>query len=304
MVLSPKYAIFILILQIHPIMLLKSSIFYCFAILCVVFSCTRPKTFDPVIPEHGPFTQYMNVVYGHDDTEQQSLDVALPLHRNIKTTPVLILVHGGAWSAGYKNDFYGYGLDTFFTAHGYAVVNINYRLDFQHPYPAGLNDLGLVVDFIRQRATVWQVNPNKIFFLGRSAGAHLALLYAYSIDKGRRVRAVIDGFGPVDLEDSTIAYGKLKNNVSYMLGSLAQNRERWREASPINYMASAVPTIILQGTADSLVPAKQSNRLYDSLVSRGISALYIPWQGNAHGWLTERWKEHQDESVAFMDRYR
>jgi len=273
------------------------------SLLFFITACTHPNGYDVKPVPVEPFTTYLNVLYGTDTTEQV-LDAYLPQVRDTVHTPVIILIHGGAWVQGEKEDFMGLGLDTFFTAAGCAVVNMNYRLiGTKYQYPAPLDDVGLVMDFIKQKAAAWQINPNRVCILGRSSGSQLALMYAYSVNANGRVKAVIDGFGPTDFCDNSIVEEPLGVNVVNMLGPYASNMQAWHNASPIFYMAGAVPTTIMQGTVDSTVFPIQSSMLADSLVARGKPCLYFPWVGDSHGWDQTKWLQDRGAVLSWLQNY-
>jgi acetyl esterase/lipase len=252
----------------------------------------------PSLPTR-PFIFLQNLLYG-TDTVQQTLDVDLPITRDTVNTPVIILIHGGAWIQGEKEDFTGLGLDTFFTANSCAVVNMNYRLDGTYKYPAPLDDVGLVLDFIKQNASAWHINPNRICLLGKSSGSQLALLYAYSRNQDKRVKAVIDGFGPTDFTDTSVVNGNLNVNVTVWLGPYPANAPLWQAASPINYMSGCVPTVIIQGTEDVEVDPIQSLMLQDSLTARGMPNLFISWTGDGHGWDLVKWAQDKDQVMSWI----
>ena len=231
------------------------------------------------------------------------MDVTLPAKRDRGSTPVVIMIHGGSWVTGSKADFYGLGLDTFFAANNCALVNINYRLTSNYPYPDAIEDIGLVMDFIKKNAYTWQVNGDRVCLFGRSSGSHLALLYSYADNGDKRIKVVIDGFGPTDFTDSTLLYTPLGNNVAFMLGPYAENPKLWHDASPIFYMQTALPTVIFQGTADQLVYPKQSLMLQDSLLAHSFPCLYIPWVGNGHGWDQAKWLKCKDTTLKWIKNY-
>jgi acetyl esterase/lipase len=259
-------------------------------------SCKQEATV-PDKAVKGDFVTYKDVVYGKDSVDQ-SVDVHLPKTGNKR--PVFILLHGGAWAVPGKFDFDGLGLDTFFTYNGYAVVNMNYRLIPKYTYPAAVDDIGLVMDLVRKKATEWNLDPDRVCLLGRSSGAHLALLYAYSRNDDKRIKAVIDYCGPVDFTDSTVAYAPLGANVAALLGPYQSHTQVWHDASPINYLAGAVPTVILQGTNDSLVFPVQSQLLQNGLLHLGVPCMYISCQGDGHGWRQDRWVEWRDATLQWL----
>ena len=248
------------------------------------------------------FETYTNIVYGEDSLEQ-SFDMYLPAHRDRNNTGVIIFIHGGGWSGGVKDDFNGLGMDTFFTQKNYAVLTINYRLINKYPYPSALDDIGHVIDYIDQHADIWNVNSSAICLFGRSSGAHLALLYAYTRNSDHRIKAVVDCFGPSDLTASNIINGQLRPFLEAMLGPYVYNDMAWHDASPIYHLSGAIPTAIMQGTADSLVPSSQSITLQDSLLIRSIPSIYLSWQGNGHGWSQTRWLENRNVIVAWLKNY-
>jgi triacylglycerol lipase len=92
--------------------------------------------------------------------------------------PVLVFVHGGGFSRGAKHTpgspfFDNIGL--WAVDHGLVGVTINYRLAPQFQWPSGIEDLTLVVAWLKSHAAEYGGDPNRIFLWGHSAGAaHVA----------------------------------------------------------------------------------------------------------------------------------
>jgi acetyl esterase/lipase len=274
---------------------------YFLLLLVLLFSACTHGPRDNIAPV-APFVSYKNIVFG-TDTVEQAMDVYLPQGRDTVNTPVVILIHGGSWVTGEKEDFDGLGLDTFFNNNGCALVNMNYRLDMTYKYPAPVDDIGLVMAYIMKNAGKWKINPNRICLFGRSSGSQLAMIYAYTRNKDNRVKAVVDGFGPTDLADSTVVNTTLGGNVAYMLGNYAANTQTWQDASPVNYTSNAVPTIIFQGSLDSLVYPKQSQLLQASLANNGVPCQYINWIGVGHGWNQAQWLVWRNATIAWLKKF-
>jgi acetyl esterase/lipase len=261
---------------------------YLTLLLLLLAACTHKDGVTVTPKVNTGYTLDTSVVYG-TDSQQQQMDVFLPPVHDSISTPVVILIHGGAWVQGSKMDFYGSGIDTFFAANGCAVVTINYRLDGKYPYPASVDDIGLVMNLLKRKKAAWQINPDRVCLLGKSSGSQLAMLYAYAHNQDGRVKAVIDGYGPTDFVDSSIAHGNLEPNVKIWFGADSLNQQVWHDASPIFYTPGAVPTVIIQGSLDIYVEPIQSELLMDSLNAHGKPYLYIPWVGNGHGWDAAKW---------------
>lgn len=268
-------------------------------------SCTHQDGLvgaEPIAKSTNLFSAHPDLIYGADPV-QQSLDLFLPAKSNRNTTGVIIFIHGGGWTTGVKDDFNNLGMDTFFTQRNYAVITMNYRLVNKYPYPNALDDIDLVLNYIQANADKWNINANKICLFGRSSGAHLALQYAYTRNISNRIKAVVDCFGPVDFTRHDVVNGQLGELVAQMLGPYIYNEALWHDASPINHLSGAVPTAIMQGSADSLVYASQSVALQDSLLARGIPSIYLTWAGNGHGWNQGRWIESREVVAAWLKQY-
>src|SRR5690606_31436522 len=88
--------------------------------------------------------------------------------------PVIVDVHGGAWSAGARDN--GVVYDRALAAEGYLVVAIDFRdgPEFQHPSASA--DVAAAVRWVRLNAEGIGADPERIGLIGSSSGAHLALL--------------------------------------------------------------------------------------------------------------------------------
>ncbi|GAA0271788.1 hypothetical protein GCM10009127_10070 [Alteraurantiacibacter aestuarii] len=112
--------------------------------------------------------------YGPD--ERHKLDIFSML--SPRDAPVLVFVHGGGFVMGDKHTegspFYS-NMGDFAARHGMVGVTITYRLAPAHKYPAGPEDLKLVVEWLRENIASHGGNPDKIVLAGQSAGAtHVA----------------------------------------------------------------------------------------------------------------------------------
>jgi dienelactone hydrolase len=114
------------------------------------------------------------------------LDLYRPV-RGIAPLPAIVLVHGGGFNRGSRTDLAG--LAESLAYHGYVTVSIDYRLSDGTWFPAqALTDPGLAaaaararqdaataVEWLRSRAALYRVNPDRIAVAGFSAGAITAI---------------------------------------------------------------------------------------------------------------------------------
>ncbi|MBD2019904.1 alpha/beta hydrolase [Leptolyngbya sp. FACHB-36] len=201
--------------------------------------------------------------------------------------PAIVVIYGGAWQNGTPNnddDFSRY-----MAAQGYTVLAIDYRHAPQYRFPAQLEDVQTALAFIRQHADEYEVDVDRIVLMGRSAGAHLAMLAAFQPD-APPVRAVVSYYGPVDL---TTGYHDPPNPDpidtravlrAFLGGTPEEFPDRYRQASPYEYATRPQPpTLLIYAGRDHLVQAKFGRALYERLRSINSPAVFleIPWAEHA-----------------------
>ena len=250
-----------------------------------------------------PARVLVNVSYGKDSL--QTMDVHLPEGRSTATTKSLILIHGGGWNGGSKNDFRSY-IDSFKKRMpDYAVFNIDYRLvNNGNLFPSQENDVRAAIDHIAARSGEYQINNNSLVLLGASAGGHLALLHTYKTND-QRVKAVIDFFGPTDL---VTMYRKpwlpmVKYALQMITGTTPDlNTDIYKQSSPVNYVSStSAPTLIFHGERDQIVDISQSRILKQKLEKAGVHHELVVYPGERHGWYGTTLSRSFDKIGAFLE---
>jgi acetyl esterase/lipase len=279
----------------------------------VFFSCQKSKV-DPVAP---PVVQppvgvasstLANVAYGTDAL--QKMDVFLPANRTTTATKVMIVIHGGGWSAGDKNDMSVYVDILKARLPDYAFFNINYRLaavPSTNIFPAQELDVKAVTEFINSKRAEYIIS-DKFVLLGASAGAHLALLQAYKYATPK-IKAVVDLYGPTDMADmynnpaSTLV---TPGSIAFIVtgspfATPALNAGTYSISSPITYVSTlSPPTIIFHGGQDSLVRTSQSTSLVTKLTQNNITKQYVFYPNEGHAYLGASLNDTFDKTIAFL----
>jgi len=276
-----------------------------FIFLLIIAASCQKNTSEPAL-DVTVAAAIKDAAYGNDTA--QKMDIYLPANRSASATKVLVMIHGGSWNEGDKDDF-SYIADTLgVLLPGYAIFNINYRLSANgvNIFPVPYNDVKLAIQFIKDHAAKYAVNSQKIVVGGASAGGELALLAAYSSNDGT-IKAAVDLFGPADLT-------WLYNNhpfplfaqavlVNYLGVTPAQNAQVYKDASPINMVTAATPpTIVFQGTADDVVPQAESDMLVDKLNQFNVVNQYIIYPGEGHGWDGKNLTDTYLKIAAFLNK--
>jgi acetyl esterase/lipase len=110
-----------------------------------------------------------DVGYGAD--ERNKIDIYQPT--KAKGAVVLVFIPGGGFVGGSKDGYSNLG--GYFAGHGIVTVVANYRLAPANPWPAGAEDVGKVIAWVKANAPQYGGNARRIFLFGQSAGAtHVA----------------------------------------------------------------------------------------------------------------------------------
>ena len=268
-------------------------------LILLVSSCSKS------IPVPEPlFTTMENVSYGPDP--KQKMDVYLPKSRSSDSTKTIVLIHGGAWSEGDKTDFNQY-IDTLKKRFpDFALININYRLvsSNQNLFPTQENDVKAALDLICSKQSEYGIS-GKFVLLGASAGAHLAMLQAYKYQSPVKIKAVINFFGPSDMEDMYYHPASVFVTPAAIAGLFGgtpvQQPDLYFQSGPINFInAQSPPTISLQGGLDPLVRPAQQVSLHAKLNSSGVTNEYVLYPTEYHGWEGSNLVNSFDHIEAFI----
>ncbi|MCQ9639503.1 prolyl oligopeptidase family serine peptidase [Chryseobacterium sp. WG14] len=220
--------------------------------------------------------------------EKNIMDVYLPADRS-PNTAFLISIHGGAWTMGDRKDdvkFVEYLL-----SQGIAVANINYRyvnLTDTH-LPEILDDIDHAVKYLSSHAREWNTRKNGFSISGGSSGAHVSLMYAYT--KNTQIKTIIEMCGPVDFTDvQTLQYVKAANLLG-VLDKMSGNKVVWNpgdaipdaytKTSPVKFI-NQIPTLIIHGDKDEVVPIQQGYILENALKAKGVQYKMVVVPGAGH----------------------
>jgi len=100
-----------------------------------------------------------------------------PLDSTRTPTPGLVFFHGGGWVAGSLETHDGL-CRRLCEAAGCRIVAVGYRLAPEHPFPAGLTDCLLALNWVSNHARMLGIDPSRLAVGGDSAGAGLAAAVA------------------------------------------------------------------------------------------------------------------------------
>lgn len=163
----------------------------------------------PQAPE--PVFEKDLVFYTIPDNDRPLLcDIWQPAKGVTPSGLAFIYLHGSAWTLLDKD----FGTRTFFrhlTNQGHLIMDVAYRLFPETDMAGMVHDAKQAIAWMKARAAIYQIDPERIVIGGGSAGGHIALLAAYTAQNKTftpanllatdlSVRAAISLYGPTDLK--------------------------------------------------------------------------------------------------------
>jgi acetyl esterase/lipase len=228
--------------------------------------------------------------------------------------PAVVVIHGGAWVMGDRKDMEP--VARAIAESGMLAANIQYRLAPRFKYPAFLDDAQAAVRYLRANAEGLGIDPKRIAAAGASAGGHIALMLGFTDTRdpapadhpkeSSRVRAVLNIFGPTDLgQDFPPSVDPLFQMV---LGKpKAEAAEEIKQGSPLTHLDAAdAPVFTVHGTADAVVPIKQTERLSARLKELGVRHETVIIEGMGHDAggkdpdMQKRFRDALARGIAFL----
>lgn len=248
------------------------------------------------------------------------LDLYLPLAaRADGGMPVVVLVHGGGWRAGFRSEFAPMAVRL--AQQGYAAVAIDYRLSGEAPYPAAIHDVRAAVRWVRSHAGEYHLNPQRIALAGGSAGGQIASLagvtgHLQRFDPGAADSAVSSAVQAVvnidGLSDFTAAAAlKYEDDPAkqpsaagaWFGGRYAERGALWAEASPIRYVRPGMPPVLFIASAQPRFAVGRED-MAARMAQVGVASRTLVLPGTPHAfWLFDPWLQPTvDATVAFLNQ--
>lgn len=254
------------------------SVYFFSILLLGLGSCVKEPSNPNPDTGNRTDTTLLNVAYGTH--ARQVYDIYLPKNRDANT-PVIVMIHGGAWKAGQKEDFNYYRDLIKAKWNSVAIVNMNYRLasnanDIHHDEI--MEDIHSVVNHVNTKKPAYQIS-NKMALVGASAGGQLAMIYAYRYNSD--IQCVGNIFGPSIINDwswynsTNVWLGGYTGDILTEYVGQPWDTTAYKAVSPYwNIDTNSQPTIIFHGNLDPIVPVYQSQWMAGKLNNLGVSHQY------------------------------
>ena len=217
-----------------------------------------------------------HVRYAYGEHPSQYAELTLPA--GSAPAPVVVVIHGGYWSASYGAEL-GRPLAVDLAGRGFAAVNVEYRrMGDGGGWPQTGQDVAAAVDALRGRPA--GLDLTRVVALGHSAGGQLAAWLVSARGGSVALTGAVLQAGVLDLvrgSDEGLGGGAVD---AYLGGSPAERPDAYAQASPIALVPLGVPSICVHGTADALVPISQSQDFVDAARRAGDAAELRTFDGD------------------------
>jgi acetyl esterase/lipase len=240
----------------------------------------------------------------YDQYKETVLDILQPKEPSKEKRPGVIIIHGGGWVNGTKEQRVEYAALKY-VAHGFVVANVEYRLANVATAPAAVTDVLKAAQWFHKNAGKYHVDANRIVVTGDSAGGHLALMVAMTPRSAKlgppaKVAAVVNFYGITDVADQLEGPHMQKYAVAWVPEQEGR-RELAKRVSPMTYVRKDLPPILtLHGDVDKTVPYEQGANLTRELTKVGASARLITVSGAGHGFPQATLDDQFEHIFAFL----
>jgi len=255
------------------------------------------------------YKQIENVIYYKDKNRALHLDAFF--NTNKKNNPGVIMIHGGGWRSGNKNQMRVLAQEI--TTKGYSCFAIEYRLSLETKYPQAIYDVKNAIKFIKDNAKRFYVDPDKIAVLGCSSGGQMAALIGttnedlafedakYKSKSSSKVQAIIDIDGILAFKHPESEEGEMA--AFWLNGTYEENPENWKQASALNHAnKNTPPTLFINSSfdrfhagRDDMIAILNQNKIYNEVKTI---------KNSPHSfWFFQPWfAETVEYTTQFLDR--
>ena len=186
------------------------------------------------------------------------MDIYEPMGDTLTSRPVIIFLHSGSFFLGSNDADDMVDLSIASAKRGYVSVSMEYRLGLnilssysgERAVYRGVQDASAAIRYLREFHEEYNIDPNKIFIWGSSAGSFIGLHLAFS-QEDERPESTFGGtsdpdLGCMDCTGNTYSHDNKPNALVSCWGALGDLD--WID------IEDNIPTLMFHGSLDPIVP--------------------------------------------------
>ncbi|MBT2560165.1 alpha/beta hydrolase fold domain-containing protein [Pedobacter sp. ISL-68] len=223
------------------------------------------------------------------ETDQIKLRIYRPSEQD--NLPVIVYFHGGWFNSG-DLETHDTPLRRLSNLSKAIIIAVDYRLAPEHPFPAGLNDGMIALEWLFENAAAINVDPNKVSLAGDSAGG--ALVAALTGKFAAKINCQLLIYPVTDCSLTTGSWEMFKDGPLLDAKSGAQAWKWYLSNANDSFNPDAVP--LLQTRFCGLPPTFVATAEYDplrdegmmygeKLKQNGVSVTELTYGGMIHGFF-------------------
>jgi acetyl esterase/lipase len=190
---------------------------------------------------------------------------------------VLVFFYGGSWQSGDRRNYRFVGES--FSAAGFVTIIPDYRLYPSVRFPAFIDDGAHAVRWAAEHARDYGGDPERIFLMGHSAGAHIAALLTLDeryLEKAGApkgvIRATVGLAGPYQFR-----------SVSRAIRAVFDGSQAWSTTQPIHFVdGDEPPMLLLSGALDDVVDPRSASQLASRIREKGGWVRHVVYPALGH----------------------
>jgi acetyl esterase/lipase len=241
---------------------------------------TKPVQSEPLLP----LAPIERKIFFRNQNDTLEALVLRPSDIKVKR-PCIVMLHGGGWDSGDVDQFLSW--DKHLAAHGFVVVSAHYHLAPKFKWPRQKEDVQLAVEWARQNADAFGLDPQKVVLAGRSAGGQIASVCALTMPE-LNLKGCICFYSPLDM-DFGYRHGDENDLLkspslmrAYLGGDPETVPEAYKSSSAINFVSKNMPPmLLLHGKKDALVWVEHMRKFKGKCEAAGVgdrcTAVELPW---------------------------
>ncbi len=223
------------------------------------------------------------------------LDLYIPPEDGLH--PVIVFFHGGGLYNGDKHSLVDLGPR--FASLGFLVAAPNYRLSPEYAYPAYIEDAATAFRWVWDHIAHYGGDRDRIAVSGGSAGGHIAALLsvderylrAHDLDLGN-IRASLPITGLMSAERA----GRERHLLTWRA-----DPELVREASPIRYVASGLPPMLITvADGDTETRRTQNVEMFEAMEAAGAEVEFEWLVDRTHNSIRPNMAKEGDATVELL----
>ena len=188
---------------------------------------------------------------------------------------------------------------------GFWAYFAHYRYIFRgNRYPDALNDLHQSIRLVKERASLYRVNPDSIGAMGFSAGGHLVMSAGELLLPEDRPAFIAPIYPVVTMVDKCVH----KRSRRALLGDNKKNNKMLRDSLSLELHVpdDCPPVFLVNCKDDPIVKFHNSESLDSALTAHHVNHRYIQYKTGGHGFGatdykgTEECRQWKKEFIAWL----